>query len=252
MKLKTLLGTLLIFFSCLTLTAWAIENVVFSGSATMKDRIFIPNHEAMQEAIGVHVGMRSVNSNQGFKDLLAGKVVASIAGTTVKNLLARNGLEDDGTYQQHTIIDDVISPVVHASNPISELSWKQLTAIFTGEITNWKDVGGKDLPIKVVTGKKGTATRSTFQKQVMKGRDITDNAAVVDVSPYEILYICRNPGSIGAVSHALVTAGANNLKALKTDTISRPLVIITKGDPGPVVQKVIDFLRSPEAQRNFK
>ena len=140
---------------------------------------------------------------------------------------------------------------MHVSNPVNELSWEQLRAVFSGKITNWKDVGGKDMPIKVVTGKPNTATRSVFQKKVMKGQDFTNNATIVDLSLYEIHFIGRNPESIGAVSHALI-AHSDKLKAVKTKRIVRPLAIITKGDPTPEVQKVIDFLKTPEAQNNFQ
>jgi phosphate transport system substrate-binding protein len=251
MKRRVILGSLFVLLNCLFFNVSA-ETVIFSGSGTVQKRVLEPNIKAIKAATGIQVGIKAIGSGRGFQELVDGKVVASIASSSLQSLLSKSGMKDDGVYQQHTIIDDIISPVVHASNPVDELSWEQLTAIFSGEIVNWKEVGGNDMPIKVVIGKPGTATRNVFQKKVMGGKDFTDKAYAVDVTTYEINFIAANPGGIGAVSQALVMAHADKLKAVNAETISRPLAVITKGTPTASVQKVIDFLRTPEASKNFK
>lgn len=227
------------------------EILVLAGSSTVEKRVLEPNIEAIREATGIQLGINTIGSNRGFQELIDGKVVASIASSSLASLLSEKGMEDNGVYQQHTIINDVISPVVHASNPVDELSWDQLAAIFSGEVTNWREVGGQDMPIEVVTGKPGSATQSIVQEKVMQGKKYTDSAVVVDITIYEIQYISKHPGAIGATSHALIQANSEKLKSVKTDEISRPLAFITKGNPTPGVQKVIDFLRTPEARNNY-
>lgn len=251
MKKVILYGILSILLGCLSMPVLA-GVLIFSGSGTVQKRVLEPNVKAIKLATNIQVGIKAIGSGRGFQELIDGRAVASIASSSLKSLLEKKGLVDDGTYQQHTIIDDVISPVIHVSNTVKKLSWDQLAAIFTGEVTNWKDVGGKDMVIKVVTGKPGTATRNVFQKKVMKGKEFTSSVAVVDITTYEIQFVSQHPESIGAISHALIAAHKDKLKAVETDTISRPLAVITKGDPTAEVQQVIDFLRSPEAQKNFK
>ena len=81
--------------------------------------------------------------------------------------LKKAGLPDDGTYVEHVIHEDIIVPVIHASNPVSKLTWNQLSDIHTGKITNWKEVGGLDKKIIVVTSHNQSATRLFFREKVM-------------------------------------------------------------------------------------
>ncbi|MBA1443419.1 MAG: substrate-binding domain-containing protein [Gammaproteobacteria bacterium] len=142
-------------------------DITLSGSTTVQKRVLEPAAEAIQTATGVKVRVRGTSSGKGFKEILDGKAMASIASSPLASLLSKYNVEDDGTYQEHVITRDVIVPIVHPANPVSELTFQQLSDINTGKITNWIDVGGPDMKIVVITSSKGSATRSVFQKFVM-------------------------------------------------------------------------------------
>jgi len=230
----------------------AAAEITLSGSTTVQKRILEPAADAIEAATGVTIKVLGTGSGKGFNEILSGKASASIASTSLNSLLAKNKLDDDGTYQQHTIVEDVIVPIVHPSNPVSELSLEQLSDIHTGKITNWKDVGGNDQKIIVVTVAKGHATRSVFQKKVMNKADYVKGAREVKTVRQEVGLVGKFKGGIGAVSEGFAAANPGKVKVIKTENISRPLAIITKGAPDAELQKVIDFLKTDEAKKHFK
>jgi len=181
-----------------------------------------------------------------------GKIEASIASSPLSSLLNKKGLTDDGTYQEHTIIEDIIVPIVHKTNPVKELTWEQLSDIHTGKITNWKEVGGLDQKIIVVTSHKGSATKAVFQKKVMKKAEYIKGAREVTSTRQEVGLVAKFKGGIGAVSKGFVDLNPGKVNVVQTKEISRPLSFITKGDPTPDVQKVLDFLKTPGASKHYK
>jgi len=143
----------------------------------------------------------------------------------------------------------VIVPILNKSNPVENLTWEQLAKLNTGEITNWNEVGGLDMPVVVITSHEGSATRAMFQKTVMKKAAYVGNAKKVTSTAKELTEVSKNPGAIGAVSEAFFKMKPGNCKIVGSDSIRRPLALITVGDPIPEVQALIDFFKSDEGQQ---
>lgn len=163
---------------------------------------------------------------------------------------------------------DVIAVFVHAANPVRNLSREQLKGIFTGRITNWREVGGRGAPIspttEILAGER--ATVEMFRKIVMSGADY-GNFRQVDLPRDQLLQLARNPDGICAVSPGLVASlpadVRKNIKAVSVNgvlptersersgayPISRPLLLVTKGPPKGDQKAFIQFLLSPEGQR---
>ena len=235
-----------------TLVPSYAAEITLSGSTTVQKRILEPAAEAIEAATGVKVTVRGSSSGKGFKRILKGKANASIASSPLTSLLNKNKLENDGTYQEHVIIRDVIIPIVHLDNPVSELSFSQLAEINTGKVKNWSEVGGSNKKVVVVTSNKGSATRAVFQKKVMKKAPYVKGVREVKSTRQEIDLVAKFKGGIGAVSEGFIAANPGKVKVIKTDEISRPLSIITKGSPAPDLQKVINFLKTDKAKKFFK
>jgi phosphate transport system substrate-binding protein len=155
-------------------------------------------------------------------------------------------------YQGHVIMQDDIVPVVHPGNPVSELTWQQLADIHSGKITNWKDVGGPDQPIVVVTSQPTAATRIVFQETVMGGATYVAGAREVQSTRQEVELVEKMKGGVGAVSEAFVKMNPGKVKVVKTKPITRPLLVVTKGKPDPEVEKVLAFLKTPKAKALFQ
>jgi phosphate transport system substrate-binding protein len=148
---------------------------------------------------------------------------------------------------------DAISVIVHTDNPIKELSIAQLKAIFTGNIKNWKAVGGPDMPIQTAIVKKGSATRKVFRKVVLDG---TQYRGVKIVTPDDriVTSVARYKGVIGQISLAFIK-GNKKVKAIYVDgqepsvnnadyPITRPLHLVTKGEPKGEIKAFIDWALS--------
>jgi phosphate transport system substrate-binding protein len=232
-------------------TALAGE-LVLPGSTTVQKRILEPAKDGIKAATGIDIKIRGINSGKGFKELIAGKSVASISSNPLKTLLEKAGVADDGTYQEHMIVEDIIVPIAHKSNPVTELTWEQLADINTGKITNWKEVGGPDQKIVVITSQPTAATRIVFQKKVMKKAPYMKSARKVKSTRQEVDLVGKFKGGIGAVSEGFVAMNPGKVNVIKTTEISRPLSIITKGDPNPEIQKLIDYLKTPDAKKLYK
>lgn len=230
-------------------------DLVIAGSTTVQKRVLEPAADAIAKATGIKVTVKGVGSGGGFKELMAGNVPASAASSPMASLLSKNNLQDDGTYVENVIIKDVIVAIVNAKNPVKSLTWEQLAKLNTGEVTNWKDVGGPDCEVKVVTSHPGSATRSVFQKKVMKKKDYAKGAKEVKSTRQEVGRVAKSKCAIGAVSASFVALDEKNkgkVTVIESDPIERPLSLITKGAATGDVAKLLEFLATPEAQKHFQ
>lgn len=228
------------------------QKMEIAGSTTVQKRILEPSATAIEKSTGIQINIRGINSGNGLKELAAGKVKASISSSPLQLLLKKLNLPDDGTYLEHVIVKDIIVPIVHPTNPVSQLTRQQLSDINTGKITNWKELGGEDRKIFVITSQPTAATRIVFQKLVMNKQEYTKNAKAVHTTRMELNVVSKYRGCIGAVSEGFVKMYSKvKVKVIKSKEISRPLTIITKGAPVPAVQKLIDFLKQPDTQKLF-
>ncbi len=231
------------------------------GSTTCQKRFLEPAAEAVHQATGVKIRVIGVGTGKGLLGLVEGRVpvsaasedlqaaihsMSAVAEKTGKSVTVPDNLE------YHEITRDTIVPIVHQDNPVSSLTWQQLKEIHTGKIRNWKELGGPDLPIKVVTSHAGSATRAVFQKIVMEGEDYREDVQVVTSTRHEIIEVSKSPNAIGAVSDGFVRINSGQTKKIHTNPITRPLGLITVGPPQPSVQKLIDFLGAQEATVYFQ
>lgn len=236
--------------------------LVLSGSTTVQSRILEPLASDIKSATNIDIKVEGVGSGNGVKRLAADEVPAAIVSSELGGILAHLGLPTDGTYQIHVLTEDEIVPIVNAKNPITELTWDQLRDLYSGTVKNWKDVGGPDQKVQVVTSHPESATREVVWDMVMgKKVDYARGAKIVYATKKEMVMVAEEPGGIGAVSVGFVQAYVDDakrdgdpveIKVIHSRKIARPLAIVTKGDPSPEIAKLIAFLRTDAAQKKFK
>lgn len=241
--------------------AFAAE-LVLSGSTTVQTRILDPLSGDIKAATGLDIKVEGVGSGNGIKRLIAGEVPAAIISSGLAGILSHLGLPDDGTYQLHVLTEDEILPIVNAKNPLNELSWEQLRDLYSGVVKNWKEVGGPDQKVQVVTSHPESATREVVWDLVMgKKVDYARGARIVYATKKEMVMVAEEAGGIGAVSAGFVRAYVDDakregdpveIKSILSKKIARPLAIVTKGEPSPELAKLIAFLRTDAAQKKFK
>lgn len=259
----TLLFTLLaVFAACSLGDGAAAQTVVFSGSTTVQSRILEPLAEDIRRATGVEIKVEGVGSGNGVKRLTAGEVAAAIVSSPLTSIIKAQNLPDDGTYIQHDLFEDIIVPIVHHQNPVTQLTWEQLSDLYSGKIKSWKEVGGADVKVQVVTSHPESATREVVWELVMgKKVDYARNARIVYATRKEMVMVAEALGAIGAVSEGFVRLYFDDarqagdpveIRTVDVKRISRPLAVVTKGPPSPSVAKVLAYLRTDEARARFR
>jgi len=157
---------------------------------------------------------------------------------------------------------DGIVMVVNPGNKIENLTTDQIRDIFNGKITNWKELGGSDAKINVVSREAGSGTRSSFE-QIIKDIKLKGDALVQDSNGTIREAVANDQNSIGYLSHGLVN---NKVKALTVNselctpetistgkyTLVRPIYLLTKGAPANEIKAFIDYILSTEGQNTIK
>lgn len=152
---------------------------------------------------------------------------------------------------------DGVAVAMHPKNPIHSLTADQVREIFSGAISNWKQVKGPDAPIHLFTRDVASGTREVFWKKLLKKGPIAKNANVVASNGAMKTAIARDPHAIGylgighvdstvqAVDLDGVTPTQQNAQAGKYPVV-RKLYMNTKGEPTGVVKTFIEYIKSPE------
>ncbi len=227
-----------------------------AGSTTVQ-----PLAEKLAEAFkaknpGVQIDIQGGGSSVGVKSAGEGTVDIGTASREVKP----EELQKYPDLKVFTIAQDGIAIVTHPEVPVSNLTKSQVRDIFAGKITNWKDVGGPDKPIIVISREEGSGTRSAFEELVM-GKDVVifdkailqaSNGAVrttVSTTPNSIGYL-----SFGYLDQSVKTLSIEGVEATEANAASgkypvvRPLVMLTKGEPTGVVKAWLDYILGAEGQ----
>ncbi len=249
MKLNNIIATIALTFFCSVAAAGGI--LKYEGSSTVGK--FIADAKTVYLASSFKIYTKS-ESGGGEKCIVAGKCDIGGVARDVKKEVLDNGVVAT------TVGKDAIAAIINPSNPVSDLSLAQLNDIFTGKVQNWKDVGGPDLPIEVFITGSNSATNKVFKKVVLHGADY--KAKVVKPDAKIVQLVAKKKGAIGQISFAFIT---NNTKvqAVNPDgqtastnnpdyPITRPLNIVTKGDPQGEAKSFIDWALSPEGQTVVK
>jgi phosphate transport system substrate-binding protein len=159
------------------------------------------------------------------------------------------------------IARDGLAIVVHKSNPVDNLTLEQVRLLFSGQVENWKELGGSDTPVRLIMREEGSGTREAFVKLVM-GKNLVSRKALVQESNGSVKELVRlDPAAVGYMSLGLV---GTELKTLDVDGIkpsaehvrsgqyklSRPFLFVlrTGRQLRPEAQEFIDFVLSDKGQ----
>jgi len=183
------------------------------------------------------------------------------AGTVNIGMSSREFTDDElRTLTPYAVANDGIAVIVHPSNPVKNLTKAQASKIFLGEIKNWKEVGGNDAPIMVMTRETGSGTLSTLIDLLLgSGKTVVSRATPFTSSTLIKQAVAKNANAIGFDSIGFVDA---TVKAVSLDGIDatadsvisgkyamgRSLYVCTRGKASSLAAMYIDFLRSTRGQ----
>ncbi|RKD25306.1 phosphate ABC transporter substrate-binding protein, PhoT family [Caminicella sporogenes DSM 14501] len=202
----------------------------------------------------VKIDVQGIGSSAGIKAASNGSADIGMASRNLKEKEKEWGLT------QHVIAYDGIAVVVNPNNPVKELTKEQIAKIFKGEIKNWKEVGGPDKEILVVSREAGSGTRGAFEEIVGIENAVREDALVAEGNGAVKANVASKEYAIGYLSFAYLD---DSVKALKVDgaeptvenikagnyKISRPFLMVTKGEIKPAAKAYLDFILSDEGQK---
>ena len=207
-----------------------------------------------QEENDVKIEVNQIGSSAGITNAISG---VSQIGMSSRDLKQE---EKDSNLQELIIAYDGIVVVAHPSNPVKDLTMEQVKQIFTGEITNWKEVGGKDMEIVVVSREDGSGSRDAFQEIVgYESGQLIKNAIVASGNGNIKTTVAMNKHAIGFISFEYVdesvsTMAINGVQAKAENVLagqyelSRPFLFVHKEDVPEAAKQFMEFILTPEGQ----
>jgi phosphate transport system substrate-binding protein len=161
----------------------------------------------------------------------------------------------------HVVAMDGVCIVVHPSNPINAMTTEQVRNIYLGKVRNWKELGGPDVPIVVISRDTESGTYETFDSFIMNDQKMASSVEYVTSNPQAFARVRNTRGAIGYVGYGFIQTG---VKAITLDGIkpsrqtilsgkypvSRPLFMFTNGYPplGTMAHKFVTFHLTEEGQ----
>lgn len=228
--------------------------LTIAGSTSVQPFSDILAEEFMAQHKDVKINVQGGGSSVGIE--AAGSGAANI-GASSRALKAE---EKNQGLVNTTIALDGIAVVVNPANTVTNLKSGDVKNIYMGNIKNWKDLGGPDGVITVVTREEGSGTRDAFSELVMAKGEINKSAIVQNSTGAVRTTVAADKNAIGYVSMASLNqevraldidgaaASEANVKA-GTYKVSRPFLYVTKGAPEGLSKAFIDFVLSDEGQR---
>lgn len=228
----------------------AADTVKMAGARTVLDAVVKPAKDTVEKGSGHTLQIVASSTGKGLADLADGNADVSMVSEPMDIAIeaaAVAGKKIDPKSIVFTVAKtSEIVFVVHPSNGVSKLKHEQLAAIHTGKITNWKDVGGKDLPIVVYSDTATGGTRTMVKTVVMGGADYGPGVKAQTSVNRAAEMVAGDPAGIAGVGIGFVDKAT--MKVVDTKKIERPLGFATLGAPKPAAKAVIDaFVKEAKA-----
>lgn len=199
-------------------------------------------------------------SGTGIKALIDGTTHIATSSREAKEKEVASAKEKGVTLTGHKIALDGIVPIVHPSLKVDNLTIQQLRDIYNGTIKSWKEVGGPDRPISVVSRDTSSGTYEVWEEKILKGDKVRADALLVASNGQAVQTVSQNRFAIGYIGigyldktvKGLSVEGKKASDASVRDgswPIARPLFMYTNGTPSGLIARFIDFMLSKEGQK---
>lgn len=262
-KFSALLLGLLCLVGCISTRPSTSPVIRLKGSDTMVILARLWAEEYMQRTPGISVYVDGGGSATGIEALIKGEIDICTASrplrpSEVQRLVKRyNNLG-----VAFLVARDALSIYLHPDNPVRNLSVEQVKGIFSGSITNWQAVGGKNEPILVLSRSPNSGTHLYFQEHILGGEPYGKNVVTMPTTAAIVEAIAQSPQAVGyggiAYGASLVHCNVNGVSPTEdnvrkeTYPIARYLYFYTIDKPQGIVKAFIDWVLSKEGQRVVK
>ena len=246
-------------FNSISLFA-ASNSITITGSTTV-----LPVAQRAAEAFmdihdDISISVRGGGSGVGIAALIDGRADIANASRSIKTKEIKLAREKGIDAYSNIVARDGLAVVVHPDIPVDSISIEDLKKIFTGEIENWKDIGGPSKAIVAISRDYSSGTFEVFKELVLGGAKVSDGALMLASNKAVATTVSTTPYSIGYIGLGYLS---DKVKALKVDGVeateetvkkgkyklARPLFMYTNGEPKGDIKTFMDFVFSAEGQR---
>ena len=239
--------------SAATVCSAKTDGSVTTDGSTSMEKVIGALGEAFQNETGIQFTYNPTGSGSGIQAVLDGRCDIGLSSRNLKEEEKEAGLTE-------TILAlDGIAVIVNPENPVADLSLETIGDIYTGEITNWSEVGGADAEIVLIGREAGSGTRDGFES-ITDTEDACVYRQELTSTGDVITTVSQNPAAIG---YASVASVKDSVKALTVDgveateenikdgsyVVQRPFVLVTKAEEAlnEAAQMYFDYITSEEA-----
>lgn len=234
-------------------------SISLAGSTSMEKLCEAMSESFMEENPGVTVTVEYTGSSAGLESLSSGSVDIGNASRALKDE------EKENDAVENIVAIDGIAVITEKDNTVDDISSEDLAKVYSGEITNWSELGGKDEAIVVIGREAGSGTRDAFE-ELLEVKDNCDYAQELDSTGGVLAKVSSTPGAIGYVSLDVVDDSVIGMKIDGVEpteeeilagnyVLQRPFVMATKGDisqQNELVQAWFDYINSDAGKEVIK
>lgn len=232
------------------------STVIMAGSTSMEQFANKAAESFMTRYPEITVTVQFTGSSAGVEAVLTGRADIGNSSRNLKEKETASGAVG------HVVAMDGIAVITDTGNRIHALTVEQLSALYTGRVRNWQEIGGSDMPVVTVGREAGSGTRSTFE-ELLGIRDLCSYANELDSAGAVMARVAATPGAIGYVSFDIlddtvcalsidgIKAAAENVET-GTYLLWQPYILVTNGElkkQKDSVQKFFAYLWSEEGRQ---
>ena len=268
---KWVLVLIAVIFATSVFAAKDKNSIQVKGSDTMVNLGQAWAEKYMEKDPSHFVAVTGGGSGTGLSSLISGTCDIAMSSRNIKEKEIALAKQKGVNPNEIKVALDGLAVVVNPNNPVSKLTTDQLAAVFTGKITNWKELGGKDEKIVLLSREVNSGTHVYFKEHVLRKNDpnskeeFTPSALMLSSSQAIADEVAGNPAAIGYYGMGYISKKQKALSIAKDEgseyetptienvingryPISRPLFVYTNGAPEGLVKQFIDFALSKEGQ----
>ncbi len=254
-RLFTVLATLFAVFTAFNMAR--AGNIVIKGSTTVLPIAQKTAEAYMKQNPDVKISISGGGSGNGIKALIDGSTDIADSSRFIKDKEVKLAVQNGRYPVPFAVAYDCIVPVVHPSNTVTNITMAQLKDIYLGKIKNWKEIGGPDRPVVVISRDTSSGTYEVWHSKVLKKQRVFPGALLQASNGAVAQAVAKNKNAIGYIGLGYMDASVkdltvDNVKGSNESTldgtfpVSRPLYMFTAGWPKGDTLNFINFVMHPQ------
>jgi phosphate transport system substrate-binding protein len=262
MKTRSIPIVMMAMVLCLAAPAAWAGKLVIKGSTTVLPIAQKVAEAYMKQNPDVKISIEGGGSGNGMKALIDGSTDIADSSRFIKDKEVSLAVEKGRYPVPFAVAYDSIIPVVHPSNNLTNITSDQLKRIYMGQVKNWKEIGGPDRPVVVISRDTSSGTYEVWEEKIMQGEKVYPGALLQASNGAVVQAVSKNKNAIGYIGVGYLNS---EVKALMVDNItgtaettlngtypiSRALYMFTAGWPTGDTLNFINFVLNPQKGQKY-